>query len=90
LILLIGAGWEMKYNAVLKIEAEKPASLIKAISPELSGPKTDRSNFTVKENKKKVVIEINAKDAVALRASADAIAKLLIVHEKMEKLSKTI
>ena len=46
----------------------------------------ERSNFSIKKSKGKVIFEINANDAVAFRATTNMITQLLTVYEKMRKL----
>jgi len=50
------------------------------------GIKKERSNFSVKKTKSRVIFEIKASDAVAFRATVSMITQLLTVYEKMKKL----
>lgn len=72
----------MRYRAEIKIngDAEK---IIECFEPELS--KKDRSSFDIKKQKDHVLIEVEASDSVALRATLNAITKLLTVYENIEK-----
>jgi len=46
----------------------------------------ERSNFSIRKSKNKVVFEIKAKDAVAFRATMNMITQLLTVYEKVKKI----
>lgn len=46
----------------------------------------DRSSLNIREEKEKIIFDIQAKDSVALRATLNNITKLLTVFEKMENI----
>jgi len=77
----------MKFHAQIKVEDKKPARLAKAFSAELGNPRKDRSTLRIQQKKGQVLFSIDAVDAVALRAAADSLIKLLIVYEKMGEIS---
>ena len=48
--------------------------------------KNDRSSIAVRKDGDSLVIEIAAKDAVALRAAVNSMTKLLVVFDKAQKI----
>jgi len=70
----------MNYKAEIKAYGDADR-LYKCFQPEIH--KGERSNFKLKKEKDCLVFEIGAKDAVALRATMNSIAKLLNVYEKL-------
>lgn len=70
----------MNCTAEIKVD-DKSGELLRALSFK-DDSKNDRSSFTVSKDSGCVVIKIVAKDATALRAAANSVAKLLIVFEK--------
>ncbi len=66
-----------KMNYSLELEIKH--NVYELLKPELSRFETDRSTIRLEENK----VFIEAKDAVALRASMDSVAQLMKVYEKM-------
>ncbi len=71
----------MKFR--LKLEIEDKKELYESILPEFKGRKEDRStaNFEYKDGKLIVVVE--AQDAVALQATFNSIINLARVHQKV-------
>lgn len=72
----------MRYNVKVSVDgdAEKIAKCF-----EVEQVKQDRSGFTVKKNDDGVLIEVQADDSTALRATLNSISKLLNVYENMMK-----
>ncbi len=75
----------MEFHAKIEAVDEHPEMLLAAFSPELKNPKADRSGYGVSRQGNRVVLDFSANDAVAMRAAADSIIKLLIVYEKTGK-----
>ena len=73
----------MKYSLKLSIKHPKLYDLIKI---ELDDFKSDRSNTKLTKTKDGCEIKVEAKDAVALRASLNSITQLLKVYEKMQEI----
>lgn len=73
----------MKYTAEIIIK-EDIENVHKTLLPELNEGKRDRSDFNVHKTKEILKIEVNAADAVALRATLNNITKLLEVYEKIK------
>ncbi len=73
----------MKYAAQIKVSGNAE-ELFECFTPELK--KDSRSDFSLKKDGQSLVFDIYAKDAAALRATFNSIAKLLVVNEKMESL----
>jgi len=80
----------MEIKASLNIMAEDADRLFRCMRPEAEkeGHASDRASYTLKlgKNKKELIFEITSKDAVAFRATMNAITQLLAVHEKMKKI----
>ncbi len=72
----------MKYVAT--IEVDKDASKLYDCL-KLEDDKRDRSTVKINQEGEKLIINIEAKDATALRASFDGIIKLIITFEKMSR-----
>ncbi len=71
------------YHSTIEVRAGDSASLLKAVEAELkSGAKRDRSSFTVRKDGEKVIFDIEASDATALRATLNSLTQLLSVYEK--------
>jgi len=75
------------YEANIKFACDVK-KLLQCIGPEKKGWKKQRSETSLVSSKRGAAFHVRAKDAVALRASLDSIAKLLIVYEKINKLTK--
>ena len=71
----------MKYSAKLEIVCD-PDKLYDCLAPEVMD--FERSKFALKKSDDKVIIDIQAKDAVALRATMNAFTQLLAVYEKAQ------
>jgi tRNA threonylcarbamoyladenosine modification (KEOPS) complex Pcc1 subunit len=71
---------KMKYRADISI-SENVDELYRCLLPEVCT--TGRAKVNLKKAKDKLIIEIDAKDAVALRAMFTGMTKLLEVHEKV-------
>ena len=70
----------------IEVIAENPNLLFRAFKAESAHTQKDRASYSIRKGKSSVTFDIGAKDATALRATSDSIIKLLIVHEKMQKL----
>ncbi|MBT4540701.1 hypothetical protein HOC35_04255 [Candidatus Woesearchaeota archaeon] len=70
---------DYKGELVIKGDVEK---LYKALMPEISNSKKNRSEFTIQKFDGKLKIKIIAKDSVALRATLNNLTKLFTVYEK--------
>ena len=75
---------KMNYTAEIKI-TEDPEKVYDQLLPE-SKEKKNRSNFTLKKTEKEVIVEVEAEDAVAFRATMNAITQLLAVFHKVKGL----
>jgi len=75
----------MKYSSTIEIEGDID-HLHQCLLAEDASPKADRSTCNMKKTKNHLIFTITATDAVALRASANSIMKLLSVYEKAEKI----
>ena len=73
---------KMNYRSVISVGGD-PDKLYECLSPEQMS--YDRSGFTIKKTKEGLSFEVDAKDAVAFRATLNAIAQLLIIFEKAKK-----
>lgn len=81
----------MKRNAVVRMRFPSQRHLdtvFKALEPEAKTPPTDRSRATLEKEAVSLVLQIEARDTVALRAAAnaylrwiDSIMKILTVLE---------
>lgn len=71
----------MKIKARIEVEGDAE-KIYKAFKPELI--KKERSEYTIKKFKNRVVFDITAKDPVALRATMNAITQMLTVYQKMK------
>ncbi len=85
----------MDYTTIIRIKADKGLSnknskdivnLQQALLPEIKNNKWQRSSFTIKKEKKELIIEIHAQDAGALRATFNSITKLIAVYDKIKEL----
>ena len=74
----------MNYTAEIKIK-EDPDKIYDHLLPETKG-KRERSHFTLRKTGKEVVIEVEAKDAVAFRATMNSITQLLSVFQKVKEI----
>ena len=72
------------YRLNLDFHTQKADKLYNILSDQAD--KKDRSEIKIAKKKEKITFTINAKDATALRASANTIIKTLQVIEKAEKL----
>ena len=70
----------MKLKAEIRAFGD-PESIYKCFQQEQK--EDDRSSFRIKKEKEGVLFLAEANDSVALRASLNSIAKLLIVYEKI-------
>jgi tRNA threonylcarbamoyladenosine modification (KEOPS) complex Pcc1 subunit len=73
---------QMKYQAVITVDDTR---VIELLRPEIERFKSLRSGIKVSRKADKAVIEIEAADATALRASTDSVVQLLKVFEKMSE-----
>jgi tRNA threonylcarbamoyladenosine modification (KEOPS) complex Pcc1 subunit len=74
----------MNYSAEIRIK-EEPDKVYYYLLPETES-KRDRSNFTLKKGDKEVIIDVQAKDAVAFRATINTITQLLSVFQKVKEI----
>ena len=72
----------MDYKAEIIIR-EDPENIQKCILPEKIN--RERSSLKVKKGKDGLIVEIEAKDAVAFRASMNALTQSLAVYSKSKK-----
>lgn len=72
----------MDYKAEIIIR-EDPENIQKCILPEKIN--RERSSLKVKMGKEGLIVEIEAKDAVAFRASMNALTQALAVYAKSKK-----
>ena len=70
----------MRYNLILTINEPSAYELLE---PDLQKVERARTSIRLSKKEGKVLVEIEAEDAVALRASVDSIVQLLKVYEKM-------
>jgi len=70
----------MRYSLILKIDNPDAYELLK---PDLQKAGRERSRIELSRKDKKTIVEIEAEDAVALRASVDSVVQVLKVYEKM-------
>lgn len=71
------------FKSKLEIEGDKLLldAYFDALSPEQSFA-TERSSFTIKKERNKIVIDIEAKDATAFRAVSNSLTGLMSIVEK--------
>jgi len=75
----------MKYHA--RVEAQGDAeNILKIFEAEDKVFKNKRSKYELKKEGEKVIFEIEAEDATALRSILDSIAKGLKIYEEMRKI----
>ena len=74
---------KMKLRASIKAYGN-PKDIAACCKPDMDDQK--RSNITITEQEDHVVFDVQAEDATALRATVNAITKLLTVYEKAEKI----
>ena len=72
---------QMKYSLKLAIKDPKIFDLIKT---EIKNLEKTRSKIAIKKTKNGFEIDLQARDAVALRASINSITQLLKVYEKVQ------
>ncbi len=70
----------MRYSLTLAIDEPSAYELIK---PDLQKAERARSAIKISKKEGRTIVEIDAEDAVALRASVDSIVQLLRIYEKM-------
>ncbi|MBW3023208.1 hypothetical protein KY308_03825 [Candidatus Woesearchaeota archaeon] len=73
----------MKYNSKIEVLGDEDKIYACFATEKID---KERSNFSIKKSKGKVVFEIRAKDAAAFRATTNMITQLLAVYEKMKKI----
>jgi len=66
----------------VKLTANNKANLLECFQPEIT--KDKRSSWSLTKKNNDLIFTIQAKDAVALRATLNSIAKLFTVHEKIK------
>lgn len=79
----------MKHTLSLKTtcdEAEKQ-NLLDLFTPEDKNLGNDRANYVIKEEDQAIIFEVNALDAVALRAAITSITKTLDVYERTQEIT---
>jgi tRNA threonylcarbamoyladenosine modification (KEOPS) complex Pcc1 subunit len=72
----------MKYRMELVVRDPSAAACMAA-----EDIRSDRGHFTVHSQDDKTVIDIEAADATALRATFNSVIKLLMVYEKVSTLT---
>ena len=75
----------MSYKAFIEADCTEPSHLKRLLELDSKKLCNDRSSFSVMINKRKIEVCIKAQDAVALRASANTVMKILTVYEKSKK-----
>jgi len=73
----------MAYTAEITVD-EDPEEIYKCLLPEKIS--RDRSTLTLKKEKDRLVIKAEAKDAVALRATLNAVTQALAAYSKMKSI----
>ena len=73
----------MKCTAQIAVEGN-PQKIYDCLKPESMD--FERSSFTIKKGDNNLIIEIKAVDAVAFRATINAVTQLLAVYEKAGKI----
>lgn len=73
----------MNYKAEITVD-EDPEEIYKCLLPEKIS--RDRSTLTLKKEKGRLVIKAEAKDAVALRATLNAVTQSLAAYSKMKSI----
>ena len=74
----------MIYNAEIEVK-EDPEVLERVFSAE-KFKKEERSRFTIKKEKSKLIFFVEANDSVALRATLNSITKLLKIYEDLKSI----
>lgn len=69
----------MNYKAEIIVK-EDPGKAYKCLLPEKIS--RERSSLSLKKDKESLIISIDAKDAVAFRATMNAVTQALAVHHK--------
>jgi len=72
----------MNYRSVVIVKNGSDA-LFESLSPEKAGMRGDRSSMELVKKGSELRIEVTAKDATALRAILNSVARAFIIHEKM-------
>ena len=79
----------MKYTSTLVVECEDSEKLYKALEADISQQQEkERSKLNIEKKEKKLIFNIVAKDATALRATLSSLTQLLSVYEKTKNLIK--
>lgn len=73
----------MDYKAEITIK-EDPEKIFKCLEPEKIS--RERSTFNIKKSKEQLTVSIDAKDAVAFRASMNALTQITAAYSKMKKI----
>ncbi len=72
----------MKYHLSLTIE---DGGAVELLEPEIKRFDGARSKIMLSKKNGRGIVEIDAEDATAMRASIDSVTQLLKVYEKMRK-----
>ena len=75
----------MKYQAHFVIK-ENTKELFDIVAPEKRDLQTERSQVDIELTKEGVEFTITAKDFTAFRAMQNAVMRLLVIHNKMQKI----
>jgi len=81
----------MKAQAVVRLEflSEKHLKVVlEALKPETKTSSTKRSKVNMKSENQSLILEFNAKDTSALRASMNSYLRLIGVAVNLQKLTK--
>ena len=70
----------MNYSLSLAFSTESPEKILKIIN--IQKGKQDRSEINITKKKKKLIFDVKAKDATALKACVNSIIKSLTIYEK--------
>ncbi|MBW2971173.1 hypothetical protein KY320_03360 [Candidatus Woesearchaeota archaeon] len=73
----------MNYQLTLTVDN---SAVLKLLKPEVDRFKSTRASVELDSRDHKTIVNIKAKDAVALRSTTDSIIQLLKVYEKVSKI----
>lgn len=74
----------MNYKSIIEFETDSTKDVLKIFEPEILDFKNERSSYIIQEDKNCIKFIIQAKDSVSLRATLNAITKLLTVYERLK------
>ncbi len=74
----------MSYKAKIIINKDVE-NIYNVFIPELKDSEHERFKFSIQKKHEKLIFDIDAKDAVALRTVLNSLARLLIIYEKVKR-----